>query len=132
MKHTALISTLSLFALTVCVDSAAQEPTVPPANKSYMPIVPGAALPPGHPSTEVEKMETGTVVSTLDVSGFTYIEIQQGHDTRWIATGTTDVKKGEVIEFESSPPVENFKSKKLNRTFPSVSFVNSVTVVKGK
>ena len=132
MKHATLISTLSLLALTVCVDSAAQEPAVPPANKSYMPIVPGAALPPGHPSTEVEKMETGTVVSTLDVSGFTYIEIQQGHDTRWIATGTTGVKKGEVIEFESSPPVENFKSKKLNRTFPSVSFVNSVTVVKRK
>jgi hypothetical protein len=134
MKYTALISALAILALTACDKKPAEKPAIPPSTTAYTPIVPSAALPPGHPAkaTDAEKMEEGTVVSTIDVPGFTYIEIKQGHQSRWLAAGTIDVKKGAVIEFDSNLPLENFKSKALNRTFPSITFVNSVTVVKGK
>lgn len=144
MKHTALISALAILALTVCGETAAEEPSAPPAAKPHMPLIPPAALPPGHPAKgsglskpspeapDIGKIEQATVVSTIDVQGFTYIEIKQGHQTRWLAANTTNVKKGAVIEFENSSTLENFKSKKLDRTFPSITFVNSVTVVKAK
>jgi hypothetical protein len=146
MKHTALISALAILALTACDKKPADKPFIPPPTTTPLtPIIPGTALPPGHPAAgsagssqpapeaaDVEKMETATVVSTLDVPDFTYIEIKQGHQTRWLASKTIIVKKGAVIEFDSNPPLENFKSKALNRTFPSITFVNNVTVVKGK
>ena len=134
MKHTALITALTIFALTASGNSAAEETAAPPSSKAYMPIVPGSALPPGHPekATDAVKLEKATVISTLDVPGFTYIEIKQGHDTRWLAATTFNAKKDAVIEFEGSSTLENFKSKALNRTFPSITFVNSVAVVKGK
>jgi hypothetical protein len=135
MKHTALISALAILALAACENKPADKPVVPPPARPLTPIIPPTALPPGHPATDsgkVEQMETGTVVSTIDVPGFTYIEIKQGHDTRWLASKTTDVKKGALIEFDSNAPLENFQSKSLKRTFSSITFVNSVTVVKGK
>lgn len=134
MKHTALITALTILALTASGNSAAEETSVPPSSKAYMPIVPGSALPPGHPpkATDAVKLEKATVISTIDVPGFTYIEIKQGHQTRWLAATTFNAKKDAVIEFEGSSTLENFKSKALNRTFPSITFVNSVTVVKSK
>ena len=145
MRHTTLISALAILALTACNKNPADTPFVPPATTAQTPTFPAGALPPGHPvkgsggssapsteATDVEQKETATVVSTIDVPDFTYIEIKQGHDTRWLASKTTTAKKGEVIEFDSNFPLENFKSKALNRTFPSITFVNNVTVVKGK
>ena len=145
MKHTALITGLAILALTACDKKPADKPFVPPTTTPLTPIFPATALPPGHPAKgsggstmpypetpEVEQMESATVVSTIDVPDFTYIEIKQGHQTRWLASKTINVKKGAVIEFDGNTPLENFKSKALNRTFPSITFVNSVTVVKGK
>lgn len=145
MKHTVLITVLAVLVLTACDKKPADKVVVPPPTTPLMPIIPATALPPGHPAAgsagsskpspeapDVEKMETATVVSTIDVPGFTYIEINQGHDTRWLASKTIPVKKGAVIEFDSNVPLENFKSKSLNRTFASIAFVNNVTVVKGK
>lgn len=145
MKHTALISTLALLALTACENKPADKPVVPPPTTPMTPIIPETALPPGHPAKgsgemskpspaapEVEKLESGTVVSTIDIPDFTYIEIKQGHDTRWLAAKTTPAKKGDLVEFDSGMPLENFHSKKLDRTFPSITFVNKLTVVKGK
>lgn len=77
-------------------------------------------------------MEKAIVVSTIDVPTFTYIEIKQGDQTRWLAARTTQVKKGQTIEFDSNATIENFKSKALNRTFPSITFVNTVTIVEDK
>ncbi|MBI5626852.1 MAG: hypothetical protein HY935_06615 [Nitrosomonadales bacterium] len=145
MKHTALITALAILALAACENKPADKPVVPPTTTPLTPLITAPALPPGHPAKgtggstmpspetpEVEKLEKATVVSTIDVPGFTYIEIQQGHQTRWLASNTTDAKKGDVIEFEGSSTLEDFKSKKLDRTFPSITFVNNVTVVKGK
>ena len=42
------------------------------------------------------------------------------------------VKKGDVIRFDNGMAMTNFHSKTLNRTFPSVLFVNSVVVTKEK
>jgi len=153
MNHTALITVLAALTLTACDKNPAHEPFVPPAQTtpasapwpSVSSTASGSALPPGHPaigsgdsamtSTEApdaEQTEKATVVSTINIEGFTYIEVKQHNQTRWLAAKTTKAKKGAVIEFDSGSTIEDFNSKALDRTFPSMTFVNSVTVVKGK
>jgi hypothetical protein len=139
MKHTALIAVLTILALTGC-EKKPEEPFVPdPVTSSSSP------LPPGHPSinpsngamsssgrTDVELTQKATVISAIDVPQFTYLEVKQGSQTRWLAASTIAVKKGDVIQFDNGATMENFNSKTLNRTFTSITFVNRVAVVQGK
>lgn len=148
MKHTALITALAALTLAACSKDPGNEPFVPPAQTVPSPTFPApasTALPPGHPAIgsgdssmasadapDAEQTETATVISTIDIPDFTYLEVQQDNQTRWIAAKTTKAKKGAVIEFDSGSTIENFNSKRLDRTFPSMTFVNTLKVVKGK
>lgn len=138
MKHTALITALVMLTLTACDKKPSQEPFVPTPAAS-------PSLPPGHPlvntedqtttlsgEPEVVQTETATVVSTIEVPQFTYLEVKQNNQTRWLASSTIAAKKGDVIQFDSGSTMDNFKSNALNRTFPSITFVNRATIVKGK
>lgn len=138
MKHTALITALALLALTACDKKPAQEPFVPASVTS-------PSLPPGHPpmdsgdqattlsgEPEVVQTETATVVSTIDVLEFTYLEVKQNNQTRWLASQTIAAKKGDVIQFDAGSTIQDFKSKALNRSFPGMTFVDHATIVKAK
>lgn len=138
MKHTALITVLLTLALTACEKKPPEKPFVPD------PIIPpSGALPPGHPAINTSnqasppseepqagQMQKATVVSTIDIPQFTYIEIKQGSKTRWLASKTIAAKKGDVIQFDRGETVTNFSSKVLNRTFDSITFVNRASIVK--
>ena len=139
MKHTAFITVLSILALTGC-EKKASEPFVPD------PVMPAqGALPPGHPPidtsgdsmssserTDVEMTQKATVVSAINIPQFTYLEIRQGNQTRWLASATIAAKKGDDVQFDHGETVTNFNSKALMRTFPSITFVNRVDIVKSK
>lgn len=140
MKLSALITALVMLALTGCDKKPSEETSVPPPA-----ISPSATLPPGHPpinadakteslseAPDVEQTQKATVVSTIDIPQFTYLEVKQDKQTRWLAASTIAAKKGDVIQFDHGETVTNFNSKALMRTFPSITFVNRVTVVKGK
>ena len=80
---------------------------------------------------ETFQMQKGMVVSVINIPEFTYLEVSHDNQTRWIvAASVVEVKKGDVIEFDSGTTVKNFTSKTLNRTFPSIAFVNHVNIVK--
>lgn len=70
----------------------------------------------------------GTVISTIDASNFTYIEVSEGGKTIWLAAMKITVKKGDVISYSDGPEMDNFHSKNLNRTFEKVIFVSKVVV----
>jgi hypothetical protein len=99
-------------------------------------------LPPGHPSVDTKKAGTGApeaqlpqkakVLSTLDAAPYTYLEVTQNKTTLWLAATAGPAKKGDVIRFDNGMVMTNFHSKTLNRTFPSVLFVNRVVVTKEK
>lgn len=72
----------------------------------------------------------GKVLSTLDASGYTYMELANTEKKFWIAAPTTRVKVGDRVRFEQSLVMKNFNSKTLNRTFDQIIFVNSATVIK--
>lgn len=72
----------------------------------------------------------GTVISFVDTTGYTYMELENGGNKFWIAAPTTKVNKGDHIRFVESMVMTNFTSKTLNRTFSTVIFVSSTEVKK--
>lgn len=74
----------------------------------------------------------GKVLSTLEASEYTYIEVAQGKEKRWLAAPKVALKKDAVVRFEDGAVMNNFHSKLLDRTFPSVMFVNRVVVTNEK
>jgi len=141
MKLTVFVAILLLLTLTACGKNKSDEEPFVPTTKANPASAP--ALPPGHPSmTQVPTMavpasapayvqsQTATVISTIDVPEFTYLEVTQNGTTRWLAAKTVPAKKGDVIKFDNGATMANFKSKSLNRTFDTITFVNSVTISK--
>ena len=138
MKYaTLIVAILAVVAVSAC-DKKPKDTFVP---DSVPPSSSATTLPPGHPainpagssnsSSDVELTQKATVISAQDVPQFTYLEVKQGDQTRWLAASTVAVKKGDVIQFDNGSTMLNFNSKILNRTFPSITFVNRVTVAKG-
>ncbi len=72
--------------------------------------------------------QQATVLSTASAPPYIYIEAAQGKKTLWLAANRVAVKKGDVIHFDQDIVMSNFYSKSLKRTFPSVIFVNRLTV----
>lgn len=147
MKHITLITALTIFTLAACDNKPAEKPiaAAPTMTQTAPPVAPDTPLPPGHPSInansptatmsgspEVEQTQQAVVVSSIDVPQFTYLEIKQDNQTRWLTTSTIAVKKGDAILFDSGSTISNFNSKALNRTFPSITFVNHVTLANKK
>ncbi len=68
------------------------------------------------------------VISAVNASGYTYIEVEENGKKLWIAVMQTEVKPGDEVVFPDSPPVENFHSKTLNRTFEKIILVPAIQV----
>jgi hypothetical protein len=98
-----------------------------------------AAPPAGHPTpnaaagmmglpavADIELTRRGKVVQTIDANEYTYIEVNQGKDTIWLAAPLIKLRKNDNIRFDDGAVMVNFYSKLLKRTFPSVMFVNRV------
>ena len=95
-------------------------------------------LPAGHPPMGTKSEAKGApaaqlpqkakVLSSIDAAGYTYLEVMQNKKTLWLAGTKVAVKKGDVIRFDDGMVMKNFPSKSLNRTFPSVTFVNRLIV----
>lgn len=143
MKYLSLLVALLALSLTACGQKPAETP-VPPAPAA----APSASLPAGHPPLDASKMtqaapalpgaaptaqlppltQKAQVVSVINVTQFTYLEVTQDNKTRWLATTTSAAKKGDTIQFDDGTLMTNFNSKILNRTFPSITFVGRVVV----
>lgn len=139
MKQTALIAALVLITLAGCDGGTkVQEPyiTAAPPTETMPP------LPAGHPpvdgnnqintlsgETGTEQTQEATVVSTINIPEFTYLEVKQDKQKRWLATSSLAAKKGDLIQFNNGSTITDFHSKKLNRTFASMTFVDNAAII---
>ena len=64
----------------------------------------------------------------MDAGGYTYILVDTGTNKIWAAATLFPVKPGDRVAVADSMPMTNFHSKSLNRDFPVISFVGSLTV----
>jgi len=76
----------------------------------------------------VKAEHKGTVIATMNSGGYTYIQFEEGGKKMWAACKETVIKIGDIVEFARTQPMQNFTSKKLNKTFDEILFVASVRV----
>jgi len=93
---------------------------------------PMAAKSEGKGALHAQLPQKAKVLSSIDAAGYTYLEVTQNKKTLWLAGTRVAVKKGDMIRFDDGTVMTNFNSKTLNRTFPSVTFVNRVLVTNEK
>lgn len=136
MKKTALVVlSIAALALAGCKDKPKTEASTPAAQQGQ---VPGAAVPGGDPHAGMKAQELpagvgikATVSQTMNSGGYTYVEAADEKGVKvWLALPETKVAKGDKIEYPETPPLANFKSKTLNKTFEKISFIPGIRIVK--
>ena len=75
----------------------------------------GAAEPSGPPVS-------GTVLEVKDVDSFSYLRLRTGKSETWAAVTRSAFKVGDAVRLEQTLIVNNFESKSLKRTFPTLVF----------
>lgn len=67
------------------------------------------------------------IIEALNSGGYTYIKVQEGSETYWIAMTQRVTKKGATIEYNEQGWMQNFHSKTLNRTFDKILFASDAS-----
>ncbi len=144
MKKTALV-VLSIAALTLagCKDKPKTEAPVAAPQQGQMPAAvpggaPGTTAPGGDPHAGMKAQEIpagagkkATVTQTMNSGGYTYVEAADEKGVKvWLALPEVKVAKGDKIEYPETPPLANFQSKTLNKTFEKISFIPGIRIVK--
>ena len=143
-----IIVLLSITALLATGCQKKEEPAKTTAPKAAVEAVTPQAAPqtateaaapqkPGDPHAALKPREIpagvghkGKVVQTMDAAGYTYVEVEEKGQKLWLAVMKTEVKKGDIVEFPDSPPMVNFESKTLKKTFDKIIFAEGLRVVK--
>ena len=128
-----IVVVLAVLALAAAGCQKKEEAPKAAAQQAGAPQMPGAA-PGGDPHAGLKPMEIpagaghkGKVLQTMDAGSYTYVEVEEKGQKLWIAVMKEalvkeGVKVGDTIEFPDSPPMVNFQSKELKKTFDKVIF----------
>lgn len=142
MKKTALVVlSIAALALAGCTDKPKTEAPAAPQMGQAPAGQPGgapAAAPTGDPHAGMKAQEIpagagkkATVTQTMNSGGYTYVEAADEKGVKvWLALPEIKVAKGDKIEYPETPPLANFQSKTLNRTFEKISFIPGIRIVK--
>jgi hypothetical protein len=86
-------------------------------------VLPGSlmAMPKASAAANIPTV-SGTVIETINASGYTYMHVESGANKTWVAIPATTVEKGATIKYYEGMVMKNFTSKTLNRTFDAVVF----------
>jgi hypothetical protein len=83
---------------------------------------------PDKPPSASEMPNEGTVLEVIHANEFTYLEVARTEGKEWIAVQKMEIRPGTRIRYEEGAVMQNFYSKLLKRTFPSVMFINHLAV----
>jgi hypothetical protein len=78
----------------------------------------------GAPSLAAEGNRSCSVKEILKGGIYVYLRCQEGNKDIWLATVAREFRVDEVITFVNAPPMTDFYSKFLDRTFPEVIFTD--------
>ena len=99
-----------------------------------------SAPPPGHPSPDeagkilrLPEQQTqkyqGVVVQAINSNAYTYIQVKIEEQNLWLAAPRIELREGQKIRFAQGRVMQNFYSRKLKITFPTVMFVSRVELM---
>ncbi len=69
----------------------------------------------------------GTIKEVIQTSNYTYCFVTDDNNEHWIAISKADLKPGQTLYFNQGLEMIDFHSKELDRTFPSVFFVQKAS-----
>jgi hypothetical protein len=78
------------------------------------------------------KAQTATVTQTLDEGSYLFLHVESGAQGFWLAAQPFEVSVGDRVRYQDVMEMRDFYSPTLNRTFPKVYFVTSVSVLQQK
>jgi hypothetical protein len=67
------------------------------------------------------------VIEVVQANQYTYIQVLEGSEIKWMAVTRQEISKGETYFYDSALPMNNFHSKELDRTFEVIYFVNTIS-----
>jgi hypothetical protein len=70
---------------------------------------------------------TAKVLEHMNAGGYTYMKVEDGKITYWIAMTQREVKDGDSISFTEQGWMKNFHSKTLERTFDNILFAGDTS-----
>ena len=122
---------LAIVALAVVAAACGSNQTPAPAASAPA-LTPAAGAPAGSAAGSTAGADAGTirgaVAETMNSGGYTYARLTvDGKDT-WIAGSEFPVKVGDQLTAAVDMPMENFRSRTLNRDFPVIYFVREVAL----
>lgn len=100
------------------------------APHGNMPGHPSAMPPAGQDAAPGTGASQGVVKSATNAGGYTYLEVDQGGATVWLAVPETSVKAGDKVNWGGGMVMRNFNAKSLNRTFDQIIFAGGVNVAR--
>ena len=138
MKKTALsLLIIAALAFAGCKEKpkteAPQQPAEMPAQGQMPPGMPGANPHAGMKAQEIPAGagQKGKVTQTMNSGGYTYVEAANDKGEKiWMALPEFKVNVGDTIEYPVAPPMVNFQSKTLNKTFDKIMFIPGIRIVK--
>jgi hypothetical protein len=107
-------SIIFIISLAACSQDKPKELASTPQATQQQPDL-GTAAAPGAPVT-------GKVLEAMDSAGYTYMNVETGAGTKWIAVNQTPVSVGDEVTYMDGMVMQNFVSKTLDRTFPEIVF----------
>ena len=102
-----IVAVCAMAALFTC------GPTLLPTESTAMPKSPTAVG---------GKTLTGTVIETMNASGYTYLLVASGGVQTWVAIPETVVTQGSQVSYHDGMEMTDFTSKTLNKTFARIIF----------
>ena len=64
----------------------------------------------------------GVVLEVRDVQSYTYLRLKTDDGETWAAVNKAAVKKGDAVTIQNATVMNNFESKSLKKTFPTILF----------
>jgi hypothetical protein len=67
------------------------------------------------------------VIEVLQASQYTYLQVKEGSEIRWVAVTQQKISAGEVYYYDKALEMNDFHSKELDKTFDAIYFVNQIS-----
>jgi DNA/RNA endonuclease YhcR with UshA esterase domain len=115
------MKTLFAAGLILAVTSAWAGDT-PAPTAPIAPIAPNTAITPAALAASAAATFKGEVLEVKDVESYTYLRLKTKDGEIWAAVGKAAVKKGAEVTIENVMVMNNFESKTLKKTFPTILF----------
>lgn len=139
VKKTAItVLSIAALALAGCSDKPKTEAPAAPQQAQMPAAAPGAAAPGGDPHAGMKAQDIpagagkkATVTQTMNSGGYTYVEAADEKGVKvWLALPEIKIAVGDKVEYPEAPPLANFQSKTLNKTFDKISFIPGIRIIK--